>query len=94
MQLSVQSSALKLDFGVALTSVSLCFDALVCLTSTVLFRLLSCFLSPPPSADLWLQWHPWIIPINGNVLGGRSNYFSGATAPVISRVSSPGLYFL
>lgn len=50
--------------------------------------------SSRPPADLWLLWHPWMIPINGDVLGGRSNYFSGATAPVISRVSSPGLYFL
>lgn len=28
-----------------------------------------------PPSDLWLQWHPWIIPINGNALWGRSNYF-------------------
>lgn len=42
----IPSSALKLDFGVALISVSLCFDALVCFTT--LFRLLSCFVSPSP----------------------------------------------
>lgn len=44
----IHSNALKLDFGVALISVSLCFDALVCFTSTTLFRLLSCFVSPSP----------------------------------------------
>lgn len=75
-------------YSVTLMSVSVC----VFLTHGALFWRFATSFRPP--ADLWLLWHPWMIPINGDVLGGRSNYFSGATAPVISRVTSPGLYFL